>query len=77
MSDKWASACRGKRHYNSERRADAAAKASQVVYGVEMNSYPCPFCPGKWVVGNTFARNGKKARMESEIHLLDNTANIG
>ena len=77
MSDKWASACRGKRHYNSERRADEAAKGSQEVFGVPMNSYPCPFHPGKWVVGNTFARNGKKARIqessEHDTNLLDNS----
>ena len=30
-----------------------------------MNSYPCDYCK-KWHVGNTFARNGKKARMEQE-----------
>ena len=81
MSDRWASACRGKRHYNSERRADEAAKASQVVYGVPINSYPCPYHPGKWVVGNTFARNGKHARMEREnatnLFLVDNPANMG
>ena len=62
MSDRWASSCRGKKHYNSERRADEAAKASQVVYGVPMRSYKCDFC-GRWHVGNTFACNGKKARM--------------
>ena len=66
MSDRWASSCVGKRHYNSERRADEAAKASQIVYGVPMRSYPCEFCKGKFVVGNTFATNGKKARMERE-----------
>jgi hypothetical protein len=67
MSEKWASSCRGKRHYNSERRADEAARASQVVYGVKMNSYPCEFHPGKWVVGNTYACNGKRARMEAVL----------
>jgi hypothetical protein len=66
MSDRWASSCVGKRHYNSERRADEAAKASQIVYGVPIRSYPCEFCKGKFVVGNTFATNGKKARMERE-----------
>ena len=76
MSDRWASACRGKRYYNSERRADEAARASQVVYGIHLNSYFCEFCK-RWHVGATFAANGKKARLESEIHLLDNTANIG
>ena len=81
MSDKWASACRGKRHYNSEHRADEAAKASQIVYGVAMNSYPCPFHPGKWVVGSTFARNGKRARMERDNEVgklpVDNPVNVG
>ncbi len=69
MSNRWASSCRGKVPYNSERRANEAAKASQVVYSVEMNSYFCEFCH-KWHVGNTFARNGKAARRERE----DNTS---
>jgi hypothetical protein len=73
MSDRWASSCRGKRHYNSERRADQAAKASQIAYGVKLNSYPCPFCPGKFCVGNTFAANGKAARREKEQNSLDLT----
>ena len=29
-----------------------------------MNSYECPYHPGKFVVGNTLARNGKRARNE-------------
>jgi len=65
MSNRWASSCRGKQRHNSERKADVAAKASQIVYGVEMNSYLCGFCH-KWHVGNTFARNGKAARRERE-----------
>ena len=65
MSNYWASSCRGKQRYNSERKADVAAKDSQIVYGVEMNSYLCGFCH-KWHVGNTFARNGKAARRERE-----------
>jgi hypothetical protein len=73
MSDRWASSCRGKRHYNSERRAAEAAKSSQVMYGVPMNAYPCEFCPTKWVVGNTFAANGKQARMDAaENNLKEN-----
>jgi hypothetical protein len=64
MSERWATACRGKRRYNSMRKAEAAAKSSQIVYGVPMNAYgPCEFCH-KWHVGNTFADNGKRARME-------------
>ena len=66
MSDRWASACRGKRHYNSPRKAADAAKASQIVYQVPMNSYECPFCPGRFVVGNTFAANGKEARRKRD-----------
>jgi len=65
MSNRWASSCRGKQRHNSERKADAAAKASQIIYGVEMNSYLCGFCH-KWHVGNTYARNGKAARRERE-----------
>jgi hypothetical protein len=80
MSEQWATACRGKRHYNSERKAVAAAKSSQIVYGVPMNAYPCPFCKGKWVVGNTFADNGKRARMEragdGENNSFDKTDSI-
>ena len=63
MSDRWASACRGKRRYNSERKAETAAKTSQIVYGVPMNAYLCDYCK-KWHVGNTLARNGKRARNE-------------
>jgi hypothetical protein len=66
LSEKWASACRGKRHYNSPRKAADAAKASQIVYQVPMNSYECPYHPGKFVVGNTLARNGKRARNERD-----------
>lgn len=65
MSERWASSCRGKKHYNSEHRADEAAKASQIVYQVPMNAYKCDYC-GRWHVGNTFARNGKRARMQQE-----------
>ena len=62
MSERWARSCRGKRHYLSFRRASEAAKESQQVYGVPMNAYPCDFCKGEWVVGNTNAANGKEAR---------------
>ena len=76
MSDRWATSCHGKRHYNSERRADVAAKDSQIFYGVPMKSYPCPFCKGKFVVGNTFACNGKEARRDqgcdTEVLPVDN-----
>ena len=72
MSDKWASACRGKRRYNSERRAKEAAKTSQMLYGVPINAYgPCEFC-SKWHVGNSFAANGRKARNEREKDSLTN-----
>ena len=63
MSDKWASSCRGKRRYNTEKKANAAAKASQIAYGVPMNAYECGFCK-KWHVGNTYVANGKAARRE-------------
>ena len=65
MSERYASSCAHKIHYNSERRADEAAKASQIVYQVPMNAYKCDYC-GRWHVGNTFARNGKRARMQQE-----------
>jgi hypothetical protein len=71
VSDKWASSCRGKRRYKSERRADAAAKKSQEVYGVPMNSYPCEFCH-QFHIGNTFAANGKAARRAQQQKTLDN-----
>jgi hypothetical protein len=75
VSEHWASSCRGKKHYNSPRKAQAAAKASQIVYGVPMNEYLCDFC-GKYHVGNTLARNGKKARMqqenETDVFVVDN-----
>ena len=66
MSQRWASSCAGKKHYNSPRKAEAAAKDSQIIYGTPMNSYACPYCKGKFVVGNTLARNGKRARMADE-----------
>jgi len=72
VSDKWVASCTGKKRYNSERKAEAAARASQVCYGVPMNAYgPCEFCR-KWHVGNTFAANGKKARREQQEKTLDN-----
>jgi len=71
VSDKWASSCRGKRRYKSERRADAAAKKSQEAYGVPMNSYLCGFCH-QFHVGNTYAANGKASRREQQEKTLDN-----
>lgn len=64
MSERWARSCRGKRHYNSERRAQEAAKSSQIMYKQTMNAYPCEFCPGKWVTGSTYPWEGKEARRE-------------
>jgi len=66
LSRRWAVACRGKRRYNSERKAREAARGSQIVYGVPMNEYECEFCKG-WHVGNTFAANGKEARREQAV----------
>ena len=42
------------------------------MYKVPMNQYECPFCPGKFVVGNMFAANGKKSRSERQEKTLDN-----
>ena len=64
MSEKYARACAKKRHYNSERRAREAAKASKIVYGVALNAYPCDFHPGKWVVGSTYPQYAKAERMK-------------
>ena len=62
MSERYARSCAGKKHYRSERRADEAAKRSKIKFGVPMNSYPCDFCKGMWVVGNTYPWNAKNAR---------------
>lgn len=66
MSERFARACAKKRHYPSERRAADAAKESQRKFGVPMNAYECPFCPNRWVVGNTYPQNGRQARLERE-----------
>ena len=66
MSERYARSCAGKKHYRSERRADEAAKRSQIKFKVPMNSYPCPFCKGSWVVGNTYPWNAKNAREARE-----------
>ena len=66
MSERFAKACAKKRHYNSKRRADEAAKASKIVYGIPFNAYPCEFDPGKFVVGSTYPQNAKAERMKEE-----------
>jgi hypothetical protein len=66
MSERFARACAKKRHYNSERRANEVAKASQIIYGVPMNAYPCPFCKGKFCVGSTYPQYAKAERMKEE-----------
>lgn len=66
MSDLYARACARKRHYRSERRASDAAKESQTKFGVRMNAYECPIHKGRWVVGTTYACQGKQARRESQ-----------
>lgn len=63
MSKRWASACRRKIHYRSERRANDAAKESQRKFKIPMNAYPCPFCRGKWVVGSTYPQYAHEARV--------------
>ena len=73
MSKRWASSCRKKRHYSSERRATDVAKDSQIKFGVPMNAYPCEFCPGKWVIGNTFPWNGKEARVNEARNSQDDS----
>ncbi len=66
MSERFARACAKKRHYNSLRRAEQAAKASKIVYGIPLNAYPCPYHPGKWVVGSTYPQYAKAERMKEE-----------
>lgn len=66
MSERFARSCANKRHYNSERRANDAAKASQIVYGVPMNAYACEFHPGKFVVGSTYPQYAKAERMKRD-----------
>jgi hypothetical protein len=71
MSGKWVASCTGKKRYNSERKAEAAARASQVCYGVPMNAYgPCEFCK-RYHVGNTYASNGSRARQAREETVND------
>jgi hypothetical protein len=65
MSDRCASSCRGKIRYTSPRKAAAAAKESQIKFGVPLNPYFCDYCR-HYHVGNTFARNGKRARDKEE-----------
>ena len=66
MSERYARACAKKRHYNSERRAVQAAKASQIIYGIPMRAYACEFHPGKFVVGSTYPQYSKTERMKEE-----------
>ena len=66
MSQRYAQACAHKRHYHSKRRADDAAKESQIRFGIPLNSYECPFHPGHWVVGSTYPQYSKQARRESD-----------
>lgn len=66
MSERFARSCAGKKHYRSERKAEVAAKRSQRTYGVPLNAYPCDFCKGLWVVGNTYPWNAKNAREARE-----------
>lgn len=65
MSDRCASSCRGKIRYTSQRRAAAAAKESQIKFGVPMNEYECGFCKN-WHVGNTLHGNAKRYRQVDE-----------
>ena len=64
MSERYASACAGKHHYRSQRRADDAAKESQIKFGIPLNSYECPFHPKMFVVGSTYPQYAKAARRE-------------
>lgn len=66
MSERYARACAHKRGYNSERRASEAAKGSQIVFGIPMNSYKCDVCR-KWHVGSTYPQNSTAARREAEV----------
>jgi len=67
VSDRYARSCAGKKHYNSKRRADEAAKSSQILYGITMNAYACPFHPGKFCVGTTHPWEAKTARRENGL----------
>ena len=64
MSSRYAAACAGKHHYKSQRRADDAAKESQIKFGIPLNSYECPFHPKMFVVGSTYPQYAKAARRE-------------
>ena len=66
MSERYARACAKKRHYNSLRRADEAAKASKIAFGIPMRAYACEFHPGKFVVGSTYPQYAKAERMKEE-----------
>ena len=65
MSERAARSCNGKIRYNSQRRAAAAAKASQIVYGIPINEYLCNICK-QWHCGSTYPQNAKAARMKRE-----------
>ena len=63
MSERYASSCAGKHHYRSQRRADDAAKESQIKFGIPLNSYLCPYC-SQWHVGSTYPQYAKTERKE-------------
>ena len=65
MSERAARSCNGKIWYNSQRRASAAAKASQIVYGIPINEYLCDICK-KWHCGSTYPQNARAERMKKE-----------
>ena len=48
----------------SQRRADDAAKESQIKFGIPLNSYECPFHPKMFVIGSTYPQYAKAARRE-------------
>ena len=66
MSDRYAVSCSKKKHYHSIRRANDAAKDSQIKFGIPMNAYPCPYHPGKFCVGSTYPWNSKTERRKKE-----------
>jgi hypothetical protein len=63
MSERYAAACAGKKHYASPRKAEAMAKTSQIVFGVPMRAYVCPFCH-LWHVGSIYPQYSTRARQE-------------
>jgi hypothetical protein len=76
MSSRYATSCAGKKHYHSPRRAQDAAKASQIKFGIPMNAYPCEYHPGKWVIGSTYPWNSKSERRKKHAEKEGDIDNV-